>query len=112
MKGLWLYLRCVVANWATLAGFLLFAVGLWAPMTKPAQGLAYVFGVALLYLTDLGFDTYKAYRRAEQHFKDNGRFDARYVQKMLNQSAYCTLVGFRLAQQDLRRNCQNKARLE
>jgi hypothetical protein len=81
-------------------------------MTKPAQGLAYVFGVALLFLTDLGFDTYKAYRRAEQHFTDNGRFDERYEHKMLHRSAYCTLVGFRMAQQDLKKDCQNKARLE
>ncbi len=109
---LWLYLRSVMANRATLLGYVLVALGFWAPLTKHAHELACAMGAGILFITDLGFDTYRAYRRAEQHYKQNGGFDERYEFKMLHESAYCSRVGFALAQKDLRRNRQNKARQE
>lgn len=81
-------------------------------MTEAAQWAACVFGSVLLCLTGLGVDTYKAYRRAEEHFKQNDGFDERYEFKMLHQSAYCYLVGFALAKRDLKRKFKIKARLE
>jgi len=111
------YLKCIVGNRVTLCGFILFIpsiVGIvffflfWqdpnsAFITLILLGLCSVaglfFGFILLYLTALGLDTYKAYKKAIHHILKFGKVDKKY--KLLLTECYCSQIGIKIAAKEM-----------
>jgi hypothetical protein len=106
-----LYMRCVIKNRATLAGYLSIAylivfTILWLiEYVKPNRdtvGLSFfvsgLFSFVLLGSTTLGIQTMRTYRRVSQAIVDHGDYpDERLVWQ---HKQYCGYVGARMAVED------------
>lgn len=95
------YLKCVWANKATLAGYLLLPPGLIGiSVNQDSLGLLVFFGcwfwgIVLLTLTAGGLDTMQAYLRTKEGLSEYG---VEYLARSKNKYfVYCGKVGYRLA---------------
>ena len=106
------YIRCVVANKATLSTFVIvlcvIAVGLFILIVLgPTSTLYSITSFWVLYVigwssagvsgyTQFGYGTtYSAYKRTRAHIQEHGGVDKRFASSI--QPAYCYRVGFELA---------------
>lgn len=102
-----LYIRCVLANKYTLAGYLLLFAGLAWLITGTifhffviGSGLVAGVGGALLLGTRGGQGTMAAYRLVMKRFNETQGLDLRVV-RVLNEGGPCTKSGVDLALRDI-----------
>ncbi len=105
------YLRCVIANKATLwtyaimacvaviALFIIIVLGPTSLLYSPESFAAlWCFGMCSLLInlcTGFGYCTYSAYRRTKAHIQEHERVDERFSSYM--RYSYCNMRGFELA---------------
>ena len=98
-----IYLKCVIANRFTLAGYLIILSALFFLVFKedsvrilPLIIFGLWAGLLLLMATKFGFETFDAYRSMKNHIEIKG-----YPEKWHNIGPYCTRVGLCLALKEL-----------
>jgi hypothetical protein len=104
-----LYLRCVVANRATLAGIMFLILALVPHLPSPIVSMTCAIGFALLTMTRAGRDTYASYQKVARHYKTHQYFGDRFVDTT-RRAPYCNRCGYRLALKDLGMSDFNVAR--
>ena len=98
MKALILYLRCVLANRFTLAGYILFFAGY--PALAYSTHFIWVtpIGAGLLIASGLGLDTFRTYHSAMRLLRRYGS-DTK-LEGTVPFQWYCNKTGARLARSD------------
>jgi hypothetical protein len=104
------YVKCVIANKVTLAGYGLILTGIpiaiqqannlsranYAATTYGA--LAPSAGISLLIVTTLGRQTLRAYRRTKKYLQKHDEINLKIEEKY---SDYCTRAGMKLAEREV-----------
>lgn len=110
MRGIYIYVRCVLGNPITRSTVLTLSVGLvlfvWGGLNNnPALGILGGFiaflGAGGFWLVGMGVATYRAYVRTIAHYKKHG-YIRRLFYRGMSRKDHCYAYGFILAFKDLR----------
>lgn len=104
------YIKCAVKNRFTLCGFIFsgFSPVLLATLVVLDQHFFSSLGISifilfcgliLLWFTNRGLETYRAYKRTIRHIKEYGAIDKRYESKISVE--YCDRVGMEMAEKEM-----------